>query len=107
MIHLIFLHILRRFNISKKIFNFKRDGRILDELALPIQIGLTMAGSILFCGAIGYFIDKWLGIRGPFITIFIFAGVIGGAVIVYRQIGEVVDLKGRKRSKSKADNERD
>jgi len=101
------LYILRRFGISKKIFDFKRDARMLDDLALPIQIGLTMAGSILFCGAVGYFIDKWLGIRGPFTAIFIFIGVIGGAVIVYRQIGEVVDLKGKSRSKSKADNERD
>jgi ATP synthase protein I len=57
-----------------------------------------MAGSILFCFAIGYFLDKWLGTKGLFIAIFIILGIIGGGVTVYRQIGQVVDLKGKKRS---------
>ncbi|MDJ0986510.1 MAG: AtpZ/AtpI family protein [Desulfobacterales bacterium] len=51
-----------------------------------MQIGLTMAGCILFCFFIGFYLDKWLGTRGIFITIFIILGVIGGAVTVYRQI---------------------
>lgn len=80
---------------------------MMDDMALPIQLGLTMVGSILFCGAVGYFIDKWLGIRGPFTIIFILAGVIGGGIIVYRQIGEVVDLKETNRSESKGNNDRD
>ena len=57
-----------------------------------------MAGSILFCFAIGYFLDKWLGTKGLFIAIFIILGIIGGGVTVYRQIGQVVDLKGKKGS---------
>ena len=52
------------------------------------QIGLTMAGSILFCFAIGYYLDKWLNTKGIFITIFIFLGIIGGGYTVYRQIME-------------------
>ncbi|MFC1866832.1 AtpZ/AtpI family protein [Thermodesulfobacteriota bacterium] len=60
------------------------------------QLGLTMAGSILFCFAIGYLLDKWLGTRGLFITIFIILGIIGGGVTVYRQIGQVIDLKRKK-----------
>ena len=56
-----------------------------------------MAGSILFCFAIGYLLDKWLGTKGLFITIFIILGVIGGGVTVYRQIGRVTDLNGKKR----------
>ena len=55
-------------------------------LALSIQLGLTMAGSILFCFAIGYYLDKWLGLKGIFLTIFIILGVIGGGITVYRQI---------------------
>ena len=70
----------------------------MDDIALVTQLGLTMAGSILFCFAIGYFLDKWLGTKGLFITIFIILGIIGGGVTVYRQIGKVVDLKGKKRS---------
>lgn len=50
-----------------------------------------MAGSILFCFAVGYYLDKWLGTKGLFITIFIFLGIAGGGYTVYRQIMEVVD----------------
>lgn len=63
----------------------------MDNLTLVTQIGLTMAGSILFCFAIGYYLDKWLGTKGIFITIFILLGVIGGAYTVYRQIMESID----------------
>ena len=59
------------------------------------QLGLTMAGCILFCFAIGYFLDKWLGTKGLFITIFIILGVIGGGVTVYRQIDEVLKLSNK------------
>lgn len=45
-----------------------------------------MAGSILFCFAIGYYLDKWLNTKGIFITIFILLGVAGGGYTAYRQI---------------------
>ncbi|MBN2063142.1 MAG: AtpZ/AtpI family protein [Deltaproteobacteria bacterium] len=51
-----------------------------------------MAGSILFCFAVGYFLDKWLGTKGLFITIFIILGVIGGGVTVFRQIDKTMNL---------------
>jgi ATP synthase protein I len=66
-----------------------------------------MAGSILFCFAIGYFLDKWLGTKGLFISIFIILGIIGGGVTVYRQINEVIDLKDKRNSKSQPTNGRD
>ena len=56
------------------------------------HLGLTMVGCILFCFAIGYFLDKWLGTKGLFITIFIILGVIGGGITVYRQIDAVLHL---------------
>ncbi len=59
---------------------------LLKEMTLVTQLGLTMAGSILLCFAIGYFLDKWLGTRGVFLTIFIILGVLGGGWTVYRQI---------------------
>ena len=68
-------------------------------MAIVSQVGFTMAGSIIFCLAIGYFLDKWLGTKGLFITIFIILGIIGGGVTVYRQIEEVLDLS-KKNNKS-------
>ncbi len=52
-----------------------------------------MAGCIGFCFFIGLYLDRWLGTRGVFITIFIILGVIGGANVVYRQILEITEQK--------------
>lgn len=76
-------------------FDFKKHGRWLDDLNLVMQLGLTMAGSILFCFAIGYYLDKWLNTKGIFITIFILLGIAGGGYTVYRQIMETTK-KGEK-----------
>lgn len=62
-----------------------------------------MAGSILLCFAIGYFLDKWLGTKGLFITIFIILGIIGGGVTVYRQMEEALGLKKKDKSKNNND----
>lgn len=81
-----------------KIFDFKKDKAWLENLALVSQLGLTMAGAILFCFAIGYYLDKWLGTKGLFITIFILLGIAGGGYTVYRQIAEITGPeKKRKR----------
>lgn len=56
-----------------------------------MQLGLTMAGSILFCFAIGYYLDKWLNTKGVFIAIFILLGIAGGGYTVYRQIMEMIE----------------
>ena len=55
-----------------------------------MQIGLTMAGCIVFCFFIGLYLDKWLGTKGIFVTLFIILGIVGGAVTVYRQISETL-----------------
>jgi ATP synthase protein I len=80
---------------------------LLDDIVLVSQLGLTMAGSIIFCFAIGYFLDKWLGTKGLFITLFIILGIIGGGVTVYQQISQLIDLKGKKRPGSKDRDGRD
>ncbi len=59
---------------------------LIEQMALVTQIGLTMAGSIILCFFIGYFLDKWLGTRGIFLIIFILLGIAGGGWTVYRQI---------------------
>lgn len=56
---------------------------------MVMQIGLTMVGCILFCFFLGRYIDKWLGTRGIFTTIFTILGVLGGANTVYRMILKV------------------
>jgi ATP synthase protein I len=79
-----------------KFFNFKEDKAWIEDLALVSQVGLTMAGAILLCFTIGYYLDKWLGTRGLFITVFILLGIAGGGYTAYRQIA-VVTKAGRKR----------
>ena len=53
------------------VFDFKKEKEWVEDVVLVSQLGLTMAGSILFCFAIGYYLDKWLNTKGLFISIFI------------------------------------
>ena len=71
-------------------FNFKKNRAWAENLAIVMQIGLTMAGCIVFCFFIGLYLDKWIGTKGIFVAIFTVLGVIGGGVTVYRQIFKVV-----------------
>ncbi len=72
--------------MERKIFNFKEHAKWVDSSTLVMQVGLTMAGSILFCLAIGYYLDKFLNTKPIFIIISILLGIVGGGVTVYRQI---------------------
>lgn len=72
-------------------FNFKENRDWAENLAILTQVGLTMAGCIVFCFFIGRFVDRMLGTRGIFVVLFILLGVIGGANVVYRQIMKVMD----------------
>jgi ATP synthase protein I len=74
-------------------FDFKKNRAWAENLAIVMQIGLTMAGCIVFCFFIGLYLDKWIGTKGIFVTIFTVLGVIGGAVTVYRQIIKVIQQK--------------
>ncbi len=58
-----------------------------------MQIGLTMAGSIIFCFFIGLYLDRWLGTRGVFLMIGILLGIAGGGVTVYRQLQDMLKDK--------------
>lgn len=72
---------------------YKNNRDWTEHLTIVMQLGLTMAGSIIFCFAVGWYIDKWLGTRGIFVTIFILLGVIGGGNVAYRQIMEITRQK--------------
>lgn len=68
-----------------------------------MQLGLTMVGCIVFCFFIGWYIDKWLGTRGIFITVFTILGVAGGANVAYRQILEIMEEKKNRHPDTDAD----
>ncbi len=78
---------------GKKYFNYKKNQDWAENLQIIMQLGLTMAGSIIFCFIVGWYIDKWLGTRGIFVTIFIILGVIGGGNVAYRQIMALMGQK--------------
>ncbi len=78
---------------KKKVIDYKKDQAWVENLSIVTQLGLTMVGCIALCFFIGLYLDKWLGTRGVFITIFIILGVIGGANVVYRQIIEITEQK--------------
>ena len=91
-------------NQEQLIFDLKKHRGIFEDISMFSHIGLTMAGCILFCFTIGYFLDKWLGTKGLFITIFIFLGVIGGGVTVYRQIDEVLHISTQNKESDPGNN---
>ncbi len=72
--------------VMDRMGDFKKKRDAIEYVALVTQVGLTMAGSILFCFVLGYFLDKWLHTRGVLLVIFIILGIAGGGVTVYRQI---------------------
>lgn len=71
---------------KKKLLDYKSQRVWAENLSLVMQIGLTMAGCILFCFFIGRYLDRWLGTKGVFVAIFTLLGVLGGGNTVYRQI---------------------
>jgi ATP synthase protein I len=81
-------------------FDFKKNRAWAENLAIVMQIGLTMAGCIVFCFFIGLYLDKWIGTKGIFVAIFTVLGVIGGAVTVYRQVIKVIEQKEEEPPKS-------
>jgi len=91
---LIFVQI--RIQSKKMIFNFKKNRAWAENLTIVMQLGLTMAGCIVFMFFVGRYLDRWLGTRGIFISLFTILGVIGGANVTYRQIMEITADKSHK-----------
>ena len=79
------------------LFDFKKNRVWAENLVLVSQLGLTMAGSIVFCFFVGLYLDKWLGTKGLFVVLSILAGVVGGGVTVYRRITDVTKSKSQSR----------
>lgn len=72
-------------------FDYKKNRAWVENLSIVMQIGLTMAGCIVFCFFVGLYLDKWLETKGIFVTVFTILGVIGGGVTVYRQIMKITE----------------
>jgi len=89
--------------MPKRLFNFKQTGKITEDLSIIMQLGLTMAGCIIFCLFAGLYLDRFLGTRGIFTTIFIIFGVIGGGVTVYRQILEITESNKKNKQDKNSD----
>lgn len=87
----------------KKYFSYQKNRPWSEQLQIVAQLGLTMAGSIIFCLFVGRMIDEWLGTRGIFTSVFIILGIIGGAVVVYRQIMEITEPDTKKQKKTTDD----
>ena len=85
------------------LFNYKKNRPWAEHLTIVMQIGLTMAGCIVFCFFVGLYLDKWIGTRGIFVAIFTILGVIGGGVTVYRQIMDVIEDSSNERKKQDDD----
>ncbi|OQY59581.1 MAG: hypothetical protein B6245_05980 [Desulfobacteraceae bacterium 4572_88] len=68
-------------------FNYKKNRAWTEHLTIVMQIGLTMAGCIVFCFFVGWHIDKWLGTRGIFVTIFTILGVVGKILLQSHDCG--------------------
>ncbi len=81
----------------KLFFNYDKNRDWADNFALVMQVGLTMAGSIVFCFFVGLYLDRWLGTGGLFLVIGILAGIAGGGVTVYRQLQDM--LKDKRKGK--------
>jgi len=55
-------------------------------LGLITQLGVTITVSVLVGLAIGLFLDKKLGLNGPFTILFLIFGIIGGFKAAYELI---------------------
>ncbi len=77
---------------GRMFFDFKKNRAWIENLSIVTQLGLTMAGCIFFCFFVGRYLDRLLGTKGVFVAIFTILGVIGGGVVVYRQILEVTEV---------------
>jgi F0F1-type ATP synthase assembly protein I len=82
------------------VFDFKKNRAWVENVTFVMQLGLTMAGCIVFCFFVGYYLDRWFGTRGVFVTIFILLGVAGGANVCYRQILEIMQEKEKEKGKN-------
>ena len=79
-----------------KLFKYGNNRVWAENAHIVMQIGLTMAGCIIFCFFVGRQIDAWTGLKGIFTIVFTILGIVGGANVVYRQIIKVIEPDPKK-----------
>ena len=70
------------------VLDYKQQRPWAENLAIVLQVGLTMAGCIVACFFAGRYLDRWFGSRGILTVLLTLFGIIGGGVVSYRQIME-------------------
>ena len=70
--------------------NYRQNRPWAESLSIVLQIGLTMAGCIVCCFFAGRYLDRWLGSGGVLTVLLTLFGIIGGGVVSYRQIMEIL-----------------
>ena len=78
------------------LFNYKKNRAWAESAHIIMQIGLTMAGCIVFCFFVGWKLDSWIGTKGVFTILFTLLGIAGGANVVYRQIIKITEADREK-----------
>lgn len=73
------------------ILDYKKHRPWAENLSIVLQVGLTMAGCIVFCFFAGRYLDRLLGSGGIMTVLATLFGIIGGGVVCYRQIMETFD----------------
>lgn len=87
------------------VLNYDKHRPWAENLSVVLQIGLTMAGCIVFCFFVGRYLDRLFGSGGIMTVLATLFGIIGGGVVCYRQIMET--FKDRPDSDPGADHEDD
>ncbi len=82
----------------KRFIDFRQNRVWSEGLTIILQLGLNMAGSIIFCFFVGFYIDKWLSVKGIFTFMFTILGIIGGGYTTYRQIMEITEGKNHRKN---------
>ena len=70
------------------VWDYKKHRPWAENLSIVLQIGLTMAGCIVFCFFVGRYLDRLLGSNGVLTVLATLFGITGGGVVCYRQIME-------------------
>ena len=70
------------------VLNYNKHRPWAENLSIVLQIGLTMAGCIVFCFFVGRYLDRLFGSGGIMTVLATLFGIIGGGVVCYRQIME-------------------
>jgi len=61
------------------------------QSAIAMELPFTLVGPILVAGAIGYFLDRWLGTTPVFLLVLIGLGFYAGVREVYRRFQKMTE----------------